>query len=239
MNGTADAITGHPDDGALLRLIDAECDAGERTELEAHLRVCRRCRDRFDGVRGLSEAVSERLRVGDMPVPRRGRSLAPLKAAAVILLVGAAAAGAQPIGRWIARLAAGPSPTVVSPPPSSPSVPSGATRAAHAGVSFVPTGSTLTVVLRAWQRAGTLTLVAGRDSTAAFGVSDGSAPPGVTVLPSGLVIANDSAGSASYRLTLPPEIERVSVRIATAAPRVIARPAGAGPETIGLGGAGQ
>lgn len=234
MNGTAHAIEQHPDDGILLRFVDGECEAGERADVSAHLAACLTCHARLDAFRSLSTAVSRHLG-GDQEVRPRGTRRFPiLRAAAVILFIGAAAASAQPISRWISRLtshaAAGRAGTPGEPmaSDSSGAVPG------HARISFVPAGATLRIVFRAAQPAGSLVLAPSGDSSVAFVLSDGSVPPAVTVLPSGLVIANTPTDTVSYRITVPDAVTDVSLGIAGHPPERVAWHPADGTRTITL-----
>jgi len=234
MNATAHVIGRHPEDGLLLRFLDGECDPDEREDFAAHVAECVACHARLDAFRALSATVSRYLAGHEAVHAIGARRFPMLRAAAVVLFLGAAAASAQPIGRWIARLTSHPAAAPTGAATAPPAGDSSAGTVGRARVAFVPAGPTLQVVFRAAQRAGTLTLAPSADSSAAWAVTGGSVPPAVTVLPSGLVIANAPAATGSYRITVPAGVTAISLRIADRVPERIAWHPAAGTRTVAL-----
>lgn len=237
MNSTAHATGRHPEDGMLLRFLDGECEADEREGFATHLAACMTCQARLDAFRALSATISRRL-AGDAPMRQPARRRFPLlRAAAVIFCIGAAAASAQPISRWLTRLTRHTAAASHGATPLPVVRDSAGVARGHAGVSFVPAGTTLEITFRAMQRSGSLTMAPSADSSVAFGVSDGSVAPDVTVLPTGLVIANTSADTVSYRITIPGAVAAVSLTIGGDAPQRFAWHHGAGARIVTLAAA--
>jgi len=203
---------GHVDDGALMRLLDGECAAQERAQVESHLASCPTCAERRRVLEGLGRAVTAALVGGDVPVraPRKWRwRLGALQAAAVLLLasVGVAAAGVPPVRAWLSARwtdVRG----LVSPRPT----PDTETRSTTT-VRFVPATATFTIELVARQDTGVLTIDISPDSVASATVSPGMGSEELVVLPAGLRVVNRPDDRASYEVRLTPSVTEIRVRI--------------------------
>lgn len=233
-----DAITsaGHLDDGALLRHVDGQCEADERTRLASHLRECVTCRGRARELARLAETLDDLLATrgsATRPAPRVKRIV--LRVALVVLVCGAAVASAQPLRHWLAERFSS-SGAAASAAGASPSA--AAAGAPHAAVSFVPSGDRIELRFTARQAGGELVLAASPDSAMTFAAESGTPTPAVTVLPAGMVVTTSPDGHASYRATVPRSASEITVRIGDAAPRTIARVAIVDRGTIAVSMAG-
>ncbi len=203
----------HMDDGALVRLLDAECDAAEAARVREHTGACEQCRARLGQLERRMHLVSQALRRAE-PQPRarptHARTWVYAAAAAVVLL--AAAAGAQPVRAWIAQrgqalwhLVVGhggqetPGGPVAEPP--------------SASISFVPGAGGFEIALTGRQAVGTLTVQLGDEPTARATIVGDPDTQGLVVLPDGLRIENDHASRGSYVLVLPRTLSPIRVAI--------------------------
>ena len=238
----------HPDEGALLRLLDGEADADERAGWTAHVDACERCRGELERFRARRERLGALLARADFPVPasappRPGVVRLPLaraaqarpadrrwlRAAAAVLLLLAAAAVATPARAWIAEwlgarwaALAQPAPERGRPAPApAPAPVAPAQSASSARVRFVPTRSELLVDVAHRQAAGAITLVAA-DGEAAGAEVLGTDAVDLLVVPDGVRIRNRGTSSAGYRVTVPAGVRRVRLRVA-GAERVVGR----------------
>lgn len=228
----------HLDDGAIVRFLDGEAAADERSGVEAHLAACPVCADRLAALRRRSLNLGILLSRGDFAVPplpaapvdelaaRRTARRAPmrpwLQAAAVAMLLVSAGLFAAPVRGWVRGLLGGAAP-VAERPPTPPPAPTAGAPLAGARIQFTPQGAELSVEVSHPQAGGALLLEAGTGTTASAEVRAlaGTAPAELLVLPSALRIANDPASVAEYRVTIPPSVRRVRVRIGSAAPTVV------------------
>lgn len=147
----------HPSEGALLGLIDRELPPEEDAAMREHLGSCSVCRAELHALQGESVALSGALHLLDRPPPTeqawsavRGRSRgalgAPLRRAAVLVLVAGGAASAtvpgSPLRDWITDVwDRGAAETPQALPEAKPAVePAAAPTAAFppAGVALVP-----------------------------------------------------------------------------------------------------
>ncbi len=214
-------MTDHLEDGALIRFIDGEANAQERTTVETHTVDCPACATRLAELRRLSASVSAAFTAADVS-PRRfvypvvlrrsRRSRIPLSAAAAILLVVAAiAAAAPPVRAWLharwVELRGGSSQQQGSVPQTPPN-------ARHTTVRFVPRDAAFTIELTAPQSGGVLTVDVSDDTIATAVLSDGSAGgEELVVMPMGLKIVNHQSTVASYVVRLPRTITEVTVHV--------------------------
>ncbi len=214
-------MTDHLEDGALIRFIDGEANAQERTAVETHTVDCPACATRLAELRRLSASVSAAFTAADVsprpfvypPVLRRSRrSRIPLSAAAAILLVvGAIAVAAPPVRAWIrarwVELRGASSQQRGSAPPTPQN-------ARPTTVRFVPREASFTIELTGPQSGGVLTVDVSEDTIATAVLSDGSGEgEELVVMPMGLKIVNHQNAVASYVVRLPRRITEVTVHV--------------------------
>lgn len=228
----------HPDAGQLVRYIDGELLGDESSTVEAHVSACADCTRRVEQLRRRSAALHRMLgeleRDTDSPRdavrPRSTRfalNWRTLAAAAVLLVVGVGAT-VKPLRAWIVNrsqalwelVVGSGSPEAPFPtPPPEASGPEGS-------VSFAPTGDLLTIEIATRQRSGTVTVEAVGGSSVSVELAGGSGQGDITVLPTGVRIANALSTTASYRIGVPVRMRRVILVIAgdtviSAVPRAV------------------
>jgi hypothetical protein len=222
----------HLSDGALLALHDGE--RGPEADIgRAHVERCDECRARLNGVganarhvrRSLSSiripSVSEeafRRRVEEagarraVPIARRPAWLA---AAAVIVLVGVAAA--SPVRNWLRRQFEHSSVQVRPFPAPVPNT-SDTRSVDHAGatVSFASTGPEFTLRFDSLPAAGALTAerADGPEISARVVSGAGTGGDAMVVLPAELRVRNSTSARTSYTVTLPNAVTRLRVIVA-------------------------
>ena len=214
-------MTDHLEDGALIRFIDGEANAQERTAVETHTVDCPACATRLAELRRLSASLSAAFTAADVsprrfvypPVSRRSRrSRIPLSAAAgILLVVGAIAAAAPPVRAWIrarwVELRGATSQQRGSAPPTPQN-------ARPTTVRFVPRDPSFTIELTSPQSGGVLTVDVSEDTIATAVLSDGSGErEELVVMPMGLKIVNHTSTVASYVVRLPRTITEVTVHV--------------------------
>jgi hypothetical protein len=235
----------HASDGVLLALHDeqhgADLESGRR-----HLDRCAECQARLNVIAAQATQVSIALaaiptvtvskddlrrRAGQaranhgQPIWRRPEWLA---AAALVLLVGAAAA--SPIRHWLRRRQAEPR-IEHAPPQASVSPSAQPIDRSGATVSFAATGSSFTIRFDSMPAAGSLTARGTTSDQIAARVVTGAGTGGdaMVVLPNELLVRNSSGARAGYELMLPRVVTRLRVIVAE---RVLFD--GAPPTTIPL-----
>ena len=236
----------HLPDGALIRWIDSETAPAEREELWAHLEQCDGCAERLDLLQRRSVRLSALLVATQPPVPewvpsgasvqaevvsiesaRERRALrsaalsrAPwLRIAAGLALLLAIGVVAPPVRAWVVEWAGrgwgevaavfGAGEREVGPP--------AATDPGHTRVSFVPAGEELVLEIARRQTGGALILQVHDAADATVEVRGGRGE-NVLVLPERVRVENPAGSSADYRVTLPPGLESVRVRVGGEAP---------------------
>jgi len=235
----------HASDGVLLALYDHQRD-GDLESPRRHVEQCAECQARLGAIAARAKHV--RMALAAVPTPsvakddfrrrvaearERGdrrvwRRPVWLAAAAIVVLVGAAAA--LPIRDWVrrrlveSRTAHAPAQPVATPS-TQPLNRSGAT------VSFAASGPGFTVRFDSLPSVGTLT--AGRTTadqiSARVASGAGTGGDAMVVLPGELLVRNTSAARASYDLLLPSAVTRLRIIVAG---RVVFD--GAPPTTIPL-----
>jgi hypothetical protein len=229
------ALSGpHLDDGELVRYLDAEGTAEETRRWDDHLGACPRCWGEADTLRNNSRALSRWLAAADFdttaapaaagaatPVARSGgrgvwhrarRGSAPwLKAAVITLLLAAPLAALPPVREWIAHQVASrraDDPAVILPAQAP------ASGDAQAGViRFVPAPGSFRVVVDEPQAEGLLRVGRTAGPEAVLEIRGAGTRPEPVVSARGIRIANSREVRTSYTLSLPPEVDAVSVDI--------------------------
>lgn len=243
-------VDGHLPDGEMIRLVDGEVDREERGAAEAHLAECAACGRRLRQLRARSLRLGSLLRESDWEVPpaappvsaapaaqggdelarlraRRGQAARPrawMRAAAVALLLLGAGVAASPLRAWIVEWAGERWAALVGGAAESDAAPAAPSAALPAGsrVQFTPRGDALTVEFASRQEAGTLEVATGGSGQVVAEQVGGSEPAELLVLPSGVRVRNHPASTAGYRITVPPGIRRVLVRVGGGPPVVLA-----------------
>jgi anti-sigma factor RsiW len=229
------ALSGpHLDDGELVRYLDAEGTAEEGRRWDEHLGACPRCWGEAETLRNNSRALSRWLAAADFdttaaaaapaaaaPAARPGRRGAwhrarrgsgPwLKAAVITLLLAAPLTALPPVREWIAHQVASmraDEPVVIQPAQAP------ASGEAQAGlIRFVPAPGSFRVVVDEPQAEGFLRVGRTAGPEAVLEIRGVGARPEPVVSARGIRIANSREATTSYTLSLPPEVDAVSVDI--------------------------
>ncbi len=222
----------HPSAAVLVRHLDGELDEVTTQRLRRHLRGCERCGDRLARVQRASIAAGEELRgwQTEVPVPdvararareamrtavrrRRWGGLRPAGwIAAVLLGVIVVGLAVEPVRAWVMQRL-GVEVGVIDVAADVPVLPEAVVDGAGAVVSFHPASERLTIHVENRQAAGELILQALplEQATAQVIGADGAT---LLVLPAGVRIENTVGSGASYRVTVPPAVRQVEVRVA-------------------------
>lgn len=230
----------HPSASVMLRRMDGELDPTLDRRLRRHLDRCAPCRGRMERLEETSTQASGALRaaLAVTPVPelRRQAARRAMRAAGERrargrnrrfggLAVAASIAGVLvlswtvgPLRAWVAELGMGGGGEEVAEPVVS--LPGAVVGGAASIVAFDAASDLFTIELDARQLAGDLLLQVLPIERATAQITR-SGSESMLVLPAGLRIENSTASVASYRVTLPPTVSRVEVRVGDAAPHVI------------------
>jgi hypothetical protein len=226
------ALSGpHLDDGELVRYLDAEGTNEETRRWDEHLGACPRCRGEAETLRTNSRALSRWLAAADFdttaapaaaaaPAVRPGRrgvrhrarggSGPWLKAAVITLLLAAPLAALQPVREWIADQVA----ALRTDPAGIQPAQAPASGDAQAGViRFVPAPGSFQVIVDVPQEEGFLRVGRTAGPEAVLEIRGAGARPEPVVSARGIRIVNSRAATTSYTLSLPPEVDAVSVDI--------------------------
>lgn len=217
----------HLEDGELVRLMDGELGAGERSIAEAHVAACGRCRIAHDRIAERTALVSSVLALiddvracndaGAVRSTEFGRASRAgwLKAAAIAAMVVAIGAlGSSNVRGWIVeRWEAVLASVAGSSEPAADTV-SGPPGPAAVRARFVPHSEALFVRLENNAAGGVLTVEISEDESQSV-VFMSEAEEGVLVLPTGLVIQNAPGSRADYRLLVPPTVTTVTAIVDT------------------------
>lgn len=198
----------HPEDGALLRLIDGEADPVEESVLVEHLASCAACRSRRDRFERLSDrftdlvASLDRRSIGTRPrhVPTRGWVLGALAMLATLFLV-----MATPVLAWVgdgwsalrAWLAAAPPKTAATAPI----------------VEFTARGETFVLEVTGEPDEGSVTLLFGLGDRFSIAVSGALRPAEIIILDTGAVIRAGPAPAADYEVKVPRSVRALVLQV--------------------------
>ena len=229
----------HPSAAVLVRHLDGELDEVTTQRLRRHLRGCERCGDRLARVQRASIAAGEDLRdwQSGVPVPElaRARALEAVRSAqrrrgrvgmgvrgwiaAALLGVIVLGFGVEPVRAWVMQRL-GVEAGEVDVTAGVPRLPETVVDGAGAVVSFGPAATVLTIHVENRQAAGELILQALplEQATAQVIGEEGGA---LLVLPGGMRIENSADSRASYRVTVPPGVRQVEVRLAGEPPLLV------------------
>jgi hypothetical protein len=234
MNRQTALSSPHLDDGQLVRYLDSEGSAEETRRWDEHLGACPRCRGEAETLRNNSRALSRWLAAADfdtIAAPATAAAAAPamrpgrrgvwhrarggsgpwLKAAVITLLLAAPLAALPPMREWIAHQVASlraDDPAVILPAqaPASGDAQGGVIR-------FVPAHGSFRVVVDEPQREGFLRVGRTAGPEAVLEIRGAGTRPEPVVSARGIRIANSREARTSYTLSLPPEVDAVSVDI--------------------------
>lgn len=206
----------HPDDGTWRALLDGELAPSARAELERHLAGCAACRRSADQLRSARGEVTARIDLLESRPPLRSaeairrrarpRRLRPLLAASILLALATAAEATIHFG-VLHRLvggSAGEERTVTRPSQGA----AGAQADSPTGIALSPRGA-LEVVFDGLQKEGSIRIIVSDRPTVSI-VASSSVP--YTVERNRVTVSNGDA-SASYTITLPRTLSRVTVRV--------------------------
>lgn len=226
----------HLTEGELVQHLDEELSAADRERVLAHAATCGECAERLRALQAHSDALTEL--VVRLPVPqygelRRARTLAamsraeaqtlarrrsgarwPLRAAASIAVIFAAAFTVEPVRAWVAERWEELASAMHAEHPTASAVPESA-REESPLIAFQPTGEVFLLELRHPQRRGTVTLRVA-DVPHATAQVVGQRAEDVLVLPNGIRVENAADASADYLLTLPAGLRLVRLRLGSA-----------------------
>lgn len=231
----------HPSAGDLVRRLDGELDPRTEARLAHHLDRCTACRGRLVELAERSREASRLLSAAAVPTDpgevrrrrartavaaavARRRSVIRVRrgwaAAATIAAVLVVSLTVDPLRAWVMQrlTSVGATTSLESSATSLPSVIVGRDGSV---ISFQPSGETFELNVERAQEQGELVLRVRSVSQATAQVTNGGAES-MLVLPSGLRIENVAASRASYRVTLPASVERVSVRVGDGPARTFA-----------------
>lgn len=221
----------------MVRYVDGEGSTRFREKIERHLDRCSDCNHQLGQLRQTSRTLDQHLALLDFSTAadvlpaslgdiratssRLSHAAFPWQKAAVITLLVGAAAVASPararIAEWLRAMTgstAGNTEIVQAPRPAP---------ARAAGTSalyrFAPADEELIIEFAAMEAAGVLLVRRTSDTSAQFEVTPGATSLPVLILPTTVRVTNEAAGSATYRLLIPDDVQRVTVR---AGPRTIA-----------------
>jgi anti-sigma factor RsiW len=206
----------HPDDATWLSLLDGELSPSPRAGLERHVARCLACRRRVGELEQARDEVDARLELLDSRPPlrtaeairRRARPRGPRRLlAASILLAFATAAGATIQSGLLPRLA-GRSAGSEHATTGSSQGPHGAQATSPTGIALRPNGA-FEIRFGGHQKEGTIRIVLADRPTVSI-VASAAVPYAVE---RGRVTVTNQDASASYTITLPRALSRVTVRI--------------------------
>ena len=215
----------------LIRFVDGEGFAEERTRIRRHLRRCRPCLEHARDLRGTTRALELRFAdLDDAPAaeylpssfqavqrlhaaPSRAPRMLP-RAAAVLALAAIGAAAASPLrSRVLDWLSGEGGAATVSVQPSPPPASRPAPVAVPDEYRFVPEGETFIVHFNGAQEESSLTLRVSDGQEAVLRMTAAaSAHPPVFVMPNGVRIGAAGAGGVRYGITVPPSVRTIVVR---------------------------
>lgn len=225
----------------LIRYIDAEGDAEERRLWDRHIAGCTTCREAASTLRADSDTVARWLALADfengsgreetpheaaatvIPIRAGGQDAAAgrgrarsagggapwLKAAVITLLVAAPLAAVPAVRDWVAERV----PVFRSEGPTLAPAVDARPGAAPAVIRFVPAPGSFMVVLDAAPDGGTLHVERSPGPEAVLEVTGGSPGSSPVVAARSLRIGNSAGSTASYHLSLPPQVDGVLVDI--------------------------
>jgi hypothetical protein len=231
----------HAGEGALIRLLDSECDAAEAEALALHLALCADCSTRRDTLARRSASLRELLSETDLPpramvfgtarrgAQRPGPGPYAMRAAAALALVVAMSLTVSPVRAWIAGAAGAiwNAVTGAAPDgqrgPETPPLPS-------ATIGFAVQGPAFTIRVASRQVAGSL-VVEFTDAVASASLEEGAGTAEFVVLPAALLIRNTAATERGYRVRIPASVEQLRVVVGDG-PADLMRPDPAGSQRV-------
>ncbi len=228
---TQDTLTGDPHiaDGDILRFHDDECNSVERDRIARHLAECPTCVESSKFFQAVSKQLDASLdEIEVQPIegakqrfltararvthsaPQLGkhRRVQLLRAAAVILAVVGAGMWAPPVRAWFFELLTPARPNTVeitSAPVEAEPLPTSST------ISFVPSSSAFVIEIATTPVSGSLVIAVGEGDAASTRVTGRAAGESVFVTGDGIEIRNSAASTATYGVTVPSTVRRITV----------------------------
>ena len=225
----------HLTDGELLFLAGERQDVARETSLRLedarardqalHLEGCAECGQRLARLERRARRLSTLVAEIDLPAEfrypalRAGRTWSPpgwLRAAAVVLVVLSSLLLVPPVRAWALGWVSARWTRITADRPAErarPRVSAAPAARASARLGFAPVGDELAIVVTAEPAGGALILTTTSAPEVTFEVVDGTGGETPLVHAGGLRILNMPTSRASYRVALPPSVERIEVRV--------------------------
>ena len=232
----------HPTDADLLAHLDGEISVIDASRIARHVERCHECRHTINLFRTTSSGVADllagvsmartespripssravgapRLAIVRQHDPPRWYSRPSLRAAMIMVGLGAATLAVTPVRGWVveffrAMTGSGSATDIGSPTLQAPSVPPIPSLTSTSSVSFVPPAGEFTIHLANEQAEGTLRIIAVGGNQATGRITDRGSDDALLVTSSGFRVQNGGSSKASYMFGLPSSISEFVVQI--------------------------
>lgn len=212
----------HPDEGALIRMLDDALELDESASVQRHVAQCESCRERLDELRILARGWTRVLEEGDAhledasarTVLRQAHDRRWLLRAAILILA-AGIVAVPPVRAGIAQLWQ----RITGPVVPATAV-TGVDAATDAfALSFPFEDTSFVLAFDAPQPAGTVLITFGGEGTNVTARIESGQGAELLVRPEGLHVRNDTSATATYRIDLPARVREVRVEVAGEAAR--------------------
>ncbi len=215
--GFAKRSRNHIRAGQVVRYVDGELEADERSQIERHLDRCQSCRATIERTRQGAAELGRLLSASDFPIPaltratgrsrlhrRRSRLRPSVRTLAAVLcgVVIATMVSVGPVRAWVADRWGDLKALVVREAASVTAVAELDAGNNRASLTFTPKSREFVLGIANRQIRGQLVVEFLEDTRASAEILDGSNED-LIVLPDGLRILNGPESTASYRLTIP------------------------------------
>ena len=208
-------VDGHPAEADLLRLIDSELEEVDSVDIKIHLAECISCRRAVEEMEEASVQLSDFLEHlstperSPQPVVSTAGTTGWLRAAAIVLLIGAATMAVEPVRAWVIDQFVAVA-SIFGDDAASDAV--ATAPASESSLTFDVGGPRLEVVIATTQAVGEITFVRSTVAQATATVVGGGSES--FLLLAGVVrVQNREDSGASYRFTLPDTINEITLSI--------------------------
>lgn len=235
MSNSPHSRSEHLTEGELVRYLDGEIEAGERSRIAEHLLACSSCRAQLEQIRSAREELEGLLNQAEISpdaarkeaaraameraLAQSRRRAAPrfrgawLRAAAVATVLLASTLSISPARAWVAQLWHGAVEQVerlagVEAPAPAPVELS----LSNATIGFVPRGERFLLEVRSTQRSGSLVLGIA-DGASVTASASGEEEIALLVRQDGMRIENSPNNTADYAIRLPAQLREVRIRV--------------------------